>query len=159
MQTNPVEPRAAEAALAARAVAAVSLRPVDADNWLACVALGVADDQRDFVMPVSYYLNLRQYGGTWHRVAVYSDREVAGFAMWAVDPEDRSGWIRGLTIDVRSRGHGLGRATVLAMLEMPRERRACSSTALGYTAENLRARGLYASLGFAETGETEDDRW
>ena len=135
----------------------VLLRPVDAQNWRACAALQVAGDQMEFVSPVSYYLSLCHYGGVWHPLAAYSGAEVVGFAMWAVDPADGSGWVGGLTIDRPRQRQGLGRAMLEALLTWLRDEQGCTSAALSYHAGNTWARGLYASLGFVETGEMEDD--
>jgi diamine N-acetyltransferase len=107
-------------------------------------------------MPVSYYLNLCHYGGVWHPLAVCLGREVVGFVMWAFDPADRSGWVGGLTIDASWQGRGLGRATMEAMLDRLRDERRASA-ALSFAPDNVRAKRLYTSMGFVETGETEDD--
>jgi len=135
----------------------ISLREVDAENWRACAGLEVRDDQRDFVMPVSYYLALCHYGEVWHPLAICADEEVVGFVMWAIDPADRSGWLGGLTIDRRHQGRGYGAAAVEAAIRHLEEDHGCLSAALSYSPTNAGARGLYASLGFAETGELEDD--
>jgi diamine N-acetyltransferase len=133
------------------------LRPVTAANWRRCAALEVTDDQREFVMPVAYYLCLCHYGAAWRPFAVCDGDEVVGFAMWAVDPQDGSGWIGGLTVDKRLQRRGYARAALQALTAWLRDERGCPSCALSYTADNTVARHLYASLGFVETGELEDD--
>jgi diamine N-acetyltransferase len=135
----------------------VSLREVDAANWRECAAVQVSERQRDFVMPVSYYLALCHYGQVWHPLAICSGGRVVGFVMWAVDPEDGSGWIGGLTIDSAWQGRGLGRAAVENLLFYLRRHRGCSTAALSYSPDNEAARALYTSVGFVETGETEGD--
>jgi diamine N-acetyltransferase len=135
----------------------VELSDVTAGNWRACADLEVSDDQRAFVTPVTRYLCLCHYGGVWHPLAVTSGGEVVGFAMWAVDADDRSGWIGGLVVGREHQRKGYGRAAVLALLERLRREQGCTSAALSYAAENAAARALYLSLGFAETGEREDD--
>jgi len=135
----------------------VSLREVDSDNWRACAALQVSEGQRDFVMPASYYLALCHYGRLWRPLAIYSGTDVVGFVMWAIDPSDHSGWLGGLTIDQRRQGSGYGSAAVEAVLRLLREEHGCTSAALSYSPDNVGARRLYASLGFEETGELEDD--
>jgi diamine N-acetyltransferase len=134
----------------------VSLRPVDHEDWRHCAALEVADDQREFVMPACYYLALCHYGGVWRPLALYAGSKVVGFAMWAVDPDDQSGWLGGLTIAADQQGRGLGRAALEALLDHLREQ-GCASAALSYKSDNARAKRLYAALGFVETGEWEDD--
>jgi diamine N-acetyltransferase len=137
--------------------ATVELRAVTAENWRRCAALEVADDQRDFVMPVAHYLCLCHYGGAWRPFAVCDGEEVVGFAMWAVDPQDGSGWIGGLTVDRRHQRRGYARAALQALTAWLRDEQGCPSCALSYTGDNAVARRLYASLGFVETGEIEDD--
>ena len=88
---------------------------------------------------------------------MYAAGQVVGFAMWAFDPGDQSGWVGGLTVDAERQGQGIGRAAMERLLVRLRDEQLCSSAALSYQPNNLRAKSLYASLGFAETGEMEDD--
>jgi diamine N-acetyltransferase len=134
----------------------ISVRAVDASNWRDCAAVSGGGSPRDFVMPVCYYLAFCHYGGVWRPLAFYVGDEVVGFAMWAVDPADRSGWLGGITIAVDRQGQGLGRAAVVAALEHLRAQ-GCASAALSYAPDNERAKHVYAALGFVETGEMEDD--
>ena len=135
----------------------IELRQVDADNWRACADLEVAPEQRDFVLPVARYLCLCHYGGVWNPLAVYAGDEVVGFAMWAIDRSDQSGWIGGLLIDQSRQQRGYGRATVEALVACLMDARGCRSCALSYSPGNAAARDLYRAAGFVETGETEDD--
>ena len=61
-----------------------------------------------------------------------------------------------MTIAAHRQGRGLGRSAVEAALDHLRAQ-GCASAALSYLPDNGRARKLYASLGFVETGEMEDD--
>jgi diamine N-acetyltransferase len=137
-------------------VAAIRLTEVTADNWRACADLEVTPDQQAFVAPVTRYLCLCHYGGVWRPLAVTAGGDVVGFVMWAVDPDDLSGWIGGLVIGREYQRRGYGRAAVLALVERLRRDEGCPSAALSYAAENSAARALYTSVGFAETGERED---
>ena len=137
--------------------AAVQLVDVTAENWRDVADLEVAAEQQTFVAPVSRYLCLCHYGGVWSPLAVAAGGEVVGFVMWAVNSDDRSGWIGGLVIGREHQRRGRGRAAVLALLERLRREQSCPTAALSYAADNAAARGLYTSLGFVETGEREDD--
>jgi diamine N-acetyltransferase len=135
----------------------IELVDVTAANWREAADLEVAGDQRAFVAPVSRYLCLCHYGGVWRPLAVAAEGRIVGFVMWAVDPDDGSGWIGGLVIGREHQRRGHGRAAVAALLERLRSEQGCPSAALSYSPDNLAARAFYASLGFTETGEREDD--
>lgn len=135
----------------------VRLEPVGAENWRACAALRVTDEQRRWVADVTYYLTLCAYGrNTWQPLAVVADGQVAGFVMWAVD-DDASRWIGGLVIDAGQQGCGIGRRALVALIRMLIAQDGCTGVALSYGPDNSVARALYAALGFLESGETEDN--
>jgi diamine N-acetyltransferase len=133
----------------------LTLRAVDADNWRAVAKLTVHEAQRDWVMEPAYYLALCHYSPVgWRPLAMVSgEDEVVGFLMWAIDPDDGAAWLGGILVDAAHQGKGYGRAAVVAALaeiDAP-------SFALSYSPDNTVAKALYTSLGFVETGETEDD--
>lgn len=134
----------------------ITLEPVTADNWRACAALTVHPDQREFVNAVTYYLCLCHYGDTWQPLAAVRDGEVVGFCMWGID-DDRSRWIGGVVVDAARQRTGIGKAMIGALVERLAADPDCPNVALSYQPENKAARALYASLGFVETGELEDD--
>jgi diamine N-acetyltransferase len=136
-------------------VDSVDLRAVDRNSWQACAAIRPAPGQERFVAPVAYYLCMCHYEQIWQPLAIYVGAEIAGYVMWAVDPDDGSHWIGGLVIDADRQGQGIGRAATAALLERF-TRAGALSAALSYHPDNERARVLYASLGFRETDERAD---
>jgi diamine N-acetyltransferase len=134
----------------------VRLVEVDADNWRACAALRVAEEQRRWVADVTYYLCLCTYGGTWHPLAIQLENDVVGFLMWGVD-DDHSRWIGGLLVDAAHQRHGVGRAAVIEAIRLLIAQPDCAGIALSCHPANHAARSLYGALGFADTGETADD--
>ncbi len=137
---------------------AVRLAPVDAANWRAVTALTVAESQSDWVAAPAYYLALCHYGESgWRPLAVLdTEGDVVGFLMWTVDPADGAAWLGGVIIDAARQGRGFGRAAVRAAIGLLADEHGLSSFALSYEPANTAARRCYASLGFTETGETED---
>lgn len=131
----------------------VHLEPVTAQNWRDCADLSVRPDQSRYVAAVSYYLCLCHYGSTWQPLAIVRDGAVVGFCMWAVD-DDASRWVGGLVVAATVQRTGIARSALLERFERDPD---CSGVALSYTPDNRSAADLYASLGFRETGETEDD--
>jgi diamine N-acetyltransferase len=132
----------------------VRLEEVTADNWRRVAAVKPRPDQRRYVAEVTYYLCLCAYGGIWHPLAIVSGNSVVGHVMWGVD-EDGSRWIGGLVVDATAQRKGIGRAAMRALVERLAADPACTQVALSYRADNP-ARGLYAGLGFVETGELDD---
>ena len=108
----------------------IELLDVTVDNWRDCADLEVTAEQQAFVSSVARYLCLCHYGGVWRPLAVAADGRIVGFVMWAVDPDDRSGWIGGLSIGREHQRRGYGRAAVLALLERLRREQGCASAAL-----------------------------
>lgn len=140
----------------------ITLEPVTADNWRACAALTVHPEQQEYVNAVTHYLCMCNYGDLWQPLAAVRDGAVVGFCIWAVD-DDRSRWIGGVVVDAARQRTGIGRAMVGALMDRLAAEPDCGDVALSYVPENTAARALYASLGFVETGEMEDDeivaRW
>ena len=133
----------------------VELVPVTAENWRDCAALKVHPSQERYVNAVTYYLCLCNYGDLWKPLAITRDGQVAGFAMWAID-DDGSAWIGGLVIDASQQRQGVGHAAVRKLRERLIAEPGTPNVALSYAADNTAARHLYRTLGFHETGETED---
>ena len=131
------------------------IEPVSAQTWRACEALRVLPEQRAFVADVSHYLCLCAYEDTWQPVAAILDDTVVGFAMWGVD-DDHSRWIGGVVIDRAHQGRGLGSALMIQLRDQLAAEPDCPNVALSISPDNTVALALYASLGFAETGELDD---
>jgi diamine N-acetyltransferase len=135
---------------------AVSLRPIGED-WRAVADVAPTDEQRSFVYALAArYLLMSERGGPWTSLGVYADDEVVGHVMWAVD-DDGSHWIGGLMVDHSQQGRGLGRAITLTLVDWFREQPGHWATRLAYHPDNSAAAHLYAALGFALTGEVDDE--
>lgn len=134
----------------------ICLKEVDQNNWRDVYKLDVKENQKDYVAAPGYYLNLCSFGGTWNPLAIYLGDTVIGFTMWAIDSDDNSCWLGGLIIDKEYQRKGYGKRAIQAALSKlgSEEKPACF--ALSYSPDN-RAKSLYQSLGFEETGEMEDD--
>ena len=136
----------------------VSLRPVDAGSWRDVAGLTIAPGQDAFVAAATHYLAVCAYEDVWNPLAVHDEEgAVIGFLMWGIDDEDGSCWLGGVIVDAAHQGRGVGRAAMAQALATLRPRDEDDGFALAYHPQNTVAKGLYASLGFVETGETDDD--
>jgi len=135
----------------------ISIQPVTAENWRQVYGVQVTEEQHEFVMPPGYYLARCAYGGDWQPLAIVHDGAVVGFLMWAVDPADGACWLGGIQIDRAWQRQGLGRRAIIAALELLEQMHGFRHFALSYQPANVAAARLYASLGFVESDEWEDD--
>ena len=132
----------------------VTVQPVNGGNWRDVCALRVTEDQRAFVAEPSYYLALCCYD-TWNPLAIYLGATVIGFMMWGVD-DNESCWLGGILIDTKHQNKGHGRKAVREAVAVLSKQTGAAEFALSYQPTNV-AKHLYGSVGFVETGETEDD--
>ncbi|HAX25793.1 MAG TPA: GNAT family N-acetyltransferase [Thermomicrobiales bacterium] len=133
----------------------VELRAVTRETLRQCIRLQVASTQAGFV--ASNVFSLAEAAvtpDTWP-LAVYAGDEMVGFVMYSRDPETGRYWIMRLMVDAGQQGRGFGRATVVAAVELIRERHGCREIILGVTEGNKVAERLYESVGFHRTGEID----
>ncbi|QZY30331.1 GNAT family N-acetyltransferase [Nocardioides coralli] len=134
----------------------LTLEPVTRDNWRAVADIAPRDDQRRFVPALAArYLLLGIYGDTWHNLGAFEGDTAVGHVMWGVDDEDGSCWIGGLVVDRAHQGRGVGRRVVELLLEQLREQ--AGVVRMSYLPDNTASRTLFASLGFVDTDEWDDD--
>jgi diamine N-acetyltransferase len=143
------------------------IRPVTKENWKELVALKVRDDQKHFVASNLYSIAESQFGedvpneGHWDMFpyGVYDDDQPVGFLMIAYnfDYARFQSFILRLMVDEKFQGKGYGRFGMNWMLDGLRADQRVKVVAISYEPENETARKLYASYGFAETGEIVDD--
>lgn len=136
---------------------AVTLEEIDSTNWRPLWNVKARRDQGKWVVEVPRYLAYCLVSGEWQPLAIHVEDRTVGFVMWARDPADGSYWIGGFVIERTEQGKGYGRAALTALIESLRTKPGCRAIALSYIPDNTVARDLYASLGFRETGEMEDD--
>ena len=141
------------------------VRPVIKANWRALVKLQVGEAQRNFVASNVYSIAESQFGfdfeGHWdyHPFGIYDGDTPVGFLMYGVNFEHptRQAFITRLMVDEKFQGKGFGRFGVQKMLEIFRADERVKEVGISYEPENDVARKLYASCGFAETGEMIGD--
>lgn len=136
---------------------AVQLKPIDQSNWYACTQLEAADEQKNtFPVPAVYWLAESAYCG-FFPLAIYTGEHLAGFAVYAVDPDDGNYWIMSYLIDHRFQHRGLGRSGMVELIRYMKEKHDCEKIVLGHRPENERTSRLYTSLGFEQVDRNEHE--
>ncbi len=140
------------------------IRPVIKDNWRELIKLQVREDQKHFVASNLYSIAQAQFGdeyeGHWnlHPFGIYEGGAPVGFLMYGLNFEHpkQQAFIQRLMVDEKFQGKGYGKFGMEWMLELFRADERIKEVGISYEPENEGARKLYASLGFAETGEIVD---
>lgn len=138
----------------------VRLAPIDDDNVKAVCRLTVAPGQEDFVADNVWSLAeaYANYAYAWPRAIVRDDR-VAGFLMLEIDLDEEQGrhyWLWRLMVGADHQRQGVGAAAIELACDEVRSR---GGTTL-YTSWVPGEAGpepFYLGLGFAPTGEVDED--
>ncbi len=131
----------------------ITLRPVDKDNWEACVDLKVAEEQKSFVAPNWYSMLQTTYQESFTSSVIYADGTLVGYMMYGYDPDTDNWELCRLMIDQAHQAKGYGRAAMGALMKQLRASRGSIEFYTSIEPDNLNALKLYESLGFVKTGE------
>ncbi|MEE8105977.1 MAG: GNAT family N-acetyltransferase [Planctomycetota bacterium] len=132
----------------------VTLRPITEENWTVATGLGVRGDQEGLVASNLYSIAEWKFWPDAIAKGIFADETMVGFILWG---EIKSAWwICRLMVDGPYQGQGYAREAIgLAVREMlaanaDAEIRVC------LLPRNDRARKVYESVGFTDTGEIDD---
>lgn len=135
----------------------IHLERVNCETFDAVVDMKVAKEQQAFVAS-----NIRSLAQAWlyyedaRPYAVMDGQTPVGFVMLAWRESERIVSVWRLMIALEHQHKGYGRQTLEKVLEMARESGLFDVVVLDYVPENVNAKRLYESLGFAPNGEVED---
>jgi len=138
----------------------ILLKEVNSDNWLDCVRLKVAENQKSFVAPNSFSLAQAKYEPGCTPMCIYDDETMVGFVMFGIDKDennDEEFWISRFMIDEKFQGKGCGKIAMAKIIEYIKDNYDYDEVYLSEVPENARAKGLYKSFGFEFTGEVEEE--
>jgi diamine N-acetyltransferase len=149
----------------------LELEKLSYENYVQCIQLKVAEEQRSFVADntssiIHAYLELEKGCMLPLPYVIKNDGEVIGFIMMAYcKPEEEASkekseyCIWRFMIDEKYQGKGYGKESLIKALDLLRTYPLgySETVALYVEADNRKATSLYKSLGFTETGELLDN--
>lgn len=129
---------------------AIRLVPVDRSNWRACAQLPTGPDHRH-VARNSYSIAEALFSPGARSCCIYHQDEMVGYVMYGPDYDDEADcpilWVGRLMVAEPQRGQGYGR-TVLQQIIAEARRQQVPEVGLSTEPDNVKAIGLYESLGF-----------
>ena len=134
----------------------INLKPVTKDNLDDVLALKVAETQKSFVSTNAESLaQAYVYSETAWPFAVYDDETLVGFIMMGYYEAKHYYTLWKFMIDQRYQNKGYGRKALELGLAFIREKFHPEEIYTGVAPGNSVAKGLYESVGFADTGLRE----
>ncbi|KGK90275.1 GNAT family N-acetyltransferase [Clostridium sp. HMP27] len=146
----------------------IDLQKITDHNFDECIKLEPREEQKSFVASnirslAEAYVALTNNECVPMPYAIYHSDIMVGFIMLSYNEADENNdenvyWVCRLMIDKKYQGKGYGKEAMTKSLELIRTfpYGKASVVLLSYEPENVTAKTLYASLGFAETGNIED---
>ncbi len=127
------------------------------ENWEECVELNVSKEQENFVASNAYSLVQANFNTGLYPLAIYDDKTMVGFLMYEKDDVAKDMGMCRLMIDVKYQSKGYGKAAILKLLDLVKERYGNTPFYTSFEPENIVAEKLYESIGFRKTGEMLDE--
>ena len=135
----------------------IRLKPVDENNFEEVINLKVSENQQKFVATNVFSIAQSKVLPECIPLAVYEEELLVGFAMYAMDREDKEYCIYRLMIDEKYQSKGYGRATMEALIKHISADKEHHIIYISFEPENKSAKALYESLGFVPDGRMVED--
>jgi diamine N-acetyltransferase len=135
----------------------IILREVTKQNWIDVVRLSSAEDQQNRIfekMIASNCLSLAQASieDNWTVKAIYQNDTLVGFTMYGFSEEFSGYEICRIMIDYRFQGNGYGKQALNLVIKEMLNQFKCHEIFISFVPENEKAKQLYLSVGFKDTG-------
>lgn len=134
----------------------IKLRNINEDNWRECIALTVSKEQERFVASNENGLALAYAHKEMQPRAIYAEDKMAGFIMYARDPDDGLYYINRFMVDEKFQNKGYGEKALRILLDELKNKGVTSVDIL-HKPDNEVAIKIYRRLGFKPTDEKLGD--
>ncbi|MBR5545818.1 MAG: GNAT family N-acetyltransferase [Clostridia bacterium] len=136
----------------------VELRAITTENWEEVLRLSVFQYQEPFVSSTAHSLaQAYVYRNTAFPFAIYADNVIVGFIMLGYYEAKKQYTLWKFLIDQNQQGKGYGREALKQGIQFLKDRFGAKEVYTGVVLGNERAKQLYCSVGFKETGLVQDN--
>lgn len=133
----------------------MEFREIDKSNYWDCMALTIGDNQKGFVADNKQSLVEAAYEDGLYTLGIYLEETMIGFILYDYD-ETFPGWsMSRFMIGKQFQGKGYGKQAAIAFFEYFKTKHNADKLYISMSLENILARKMYSSIGFAEIKEVE----
>jgi diamine N-acetyltransferase len=137
----------------------IALKDIDSKNFYQCILLKSEESNQHTLFEENIASNAFSIAQSkvepeWETKAIYNEEDkIIGFSMYGLSPILNVYFITRLMIDYHYQGKGYGRLALLAIVEQMRKTN-CEEIYTSFVPTNERAKNLYTSIGFKDTGRS-----
>ena len=133
----------------------MEFREIDKYNYWDCIELTIDDNQEGFVADNKQSLVEAAYEDGLYTLGIYLEETMIGFILYDYD-ETFPGWsMSRFMIGKQFQGKGYGKQAAIAFFEYFKTKHNADKLYISVSLENILARKMYSSIGFAEIKEVE----
>lgn len=133
----------------------VHFKNIDDTNEYKVRNIKLKHGQEKFIETVDECLKEAETFHQWHPLAIYSDDEIIGFAMYGSFGLNKDTWIDRIMIDEKHQGKGYGKLAIMNLIDMVSKEYGVNVIYLSITEENRTAYNLYKNIGFEFMNERD----
>ena len=133
----------------------MEFRKIDRSNYWECMELTIDDSQKDFVADNKQSLVEAAYEENLYTLGIYCQDTKVGFILYDYD-DQIPGWsMSRFMIGKQLQGKGYGKQAAIAFFAYFKTKHNADKLYISVSLENILARKMYSSIGFAEIKEVE----
>jgi diamine N-acetyltransferase len=135
----------------------ITLKEINKENWFDVIKLYSAEDMKNKIFESNiasncFSLAQASIDKNWITKAIYHGELLVGFTMYGYS-EELSGYeLCRIMIHYNQQGKGYGKKALLLILEEMTKLYQCEEILITFLPDNSKAKNLYESIGFKDTG-------
>jgi diamine N-acetyltransferase len=136
----------------------LKLKEINQENWLDVIRLSSGEDQKNKIFEqniASNCLSIAQASVSedWVPKAIYNEETLIGFTMYGYSEELKGYEVCRLMIDYHFQGRGFGKRALQIIVKEIQNQFDCKEILICFVPDNIKAKNLYESIGFENTGK------
>ena len=133
----------------------IQLKDINMKNFNQVISIQLSEEDKRMVAPNMYSLAEAYADKVSVPKAIYDKEELVGFIMYDYDKSFKIGYISRLMVGTNYQRRGYGKEAMIQVIAILKKIKRLKQIRLSYNPNNEKAKQLYKSLGFVETGNID----